>query len=61
MHQIYRIIEKYKYHPTVTGIKEGFPYLFFSFTSVVREYILEQIKYLNLVKATEEHDIPTKT
>ena len=55
-----RIVEKYEHYPSVTAIKQAFPDVFFSFTPVVREDILKEIKFLNLAKATQKHDILTK-
>ena len=55
-----RIVEKYKHHPSVTAIKQMFPDLSFSFTPIVRENILKEIKSLNSAKATQEHDMPKK-
>ena len=34
-----RIVEKYKYHPSVTAIKQAFPDLSLSFKPVERGYI----------------------
>ena len=52
-----RTVEKYKHHPSVTAIKQASPDLSFSFTPVVREDILKEIKNLNSAKTTQEHDI----
>ena len=41
---IHRIIEKHNYHPSVTGIKQAFPDLSFSFKPVVRGYIKSTVR-----------------
>ena len=54
-------ISKYKYHPSIVMMKSKlYPQRKFSFTSMQYEDVVRKIKSLNVSKASQKNDIPTK-
>ena len=54
-------INKYKYHPSIVIIKSKIePQSKFSFTPVEHEEVLRKIESVNVSKASQQSDIPTK-
>ena len=54
-------MNKYKYHPSIVIIKSKIePQSKFSFTPVEHEEVLRKIESVNVSKASQQSDIPTK-
>ena len=57
------ITEKYKYHPTITAIKNHMDKIEkpnFSFNDITKPFFIKEIKNLDPKKTSQSNDIPTK-
>ena len=57
------IIEKYKYHPSITAIKNHMDKIEkpnFSFNDITKPFVIKEIKNLDPKKTSQSNDIPTK-
>ena len=57
---VIKTIIKYRNPPRVIAIKERCTNSRFSFSFIEKKYILKEIKNLQIKKATQDSDIPTK-
>ena len=57
---VIKAIIKYRNHPSIIAIKERFTNSKFSFSFIEKNYILKEIKNLQINKATQDSDIPSK-
>ena len=55
-----KAIIQYRDHPSIIAIKESCSNSKNSFSFIEKNYILKEIKNLQLNKATQDPDIPTK-
>ena len=59
-HEILRVVEKYKNHPSVVAIKNKNVNSQFSFRPITKSEIYKEILNLDISKASQDSDIPTK-
>ena len=57
---VLKAIEKFKYHPSILAISEKYDKNTFSFQPVSYEDILKELNNLNISKACQDTDIPTR-